>query len=82
MGLIKNMEDEVRCGYHVSSARKRLWECELRIYEAFDKVCKCNNIEHFLIGGSAIGAIRHQGFIPWDDDIDIGMTRRNFNLFL
>ncbi|MCH5148198.1 MAG: LicD family protein [Clostridiales bacterium] len=44
-------------------------------------VCKKHDIKWLLTGGSALGAVRHQGFIPWDDDVDINMTRDNFNKF-
>lgn len=47
----------------------------LGILRAFDSICRKYDIEYFLTGGSALGAIRHNGFIPWDDDIDLGMTR-------
>ena len=47
----------------------------LGILRAFDTICRKYDIEYFLTGGSALGAIRHNGFIPWDDDIDLGMTR-------
>lgn len=54
----------------------------LRMLKIFDFLCKKHKIDYFLTGGTLIGAIRHQGFIPWDDDIDVGMTRINYEKFL
>lgn len=54
----------------------------LSIAKDVDELCRRNNIEYYLLGGSAIGAIRHKGFIPWDDDLDIIMDSNNYERFL
>jgi len=48
----------------------------LTIAVAFDEICKRHQIPYYMIGGTMLGAIRHQGFIPWDDDMDFGVERR------
>lgn len=51
---------------------------ELQILKYLKKICKRNNLKFFLGGGSCIGAIRHNGFIPWDDDVDVFMLRNDY----
>lgn len=54
----------------------------LSIVKYIDDLCKKNGIDYYLLGGSAIGAIRHHGFIPWDDDLDIVMDAKNYDRFI
>ena len=63
----------------------RMRQCQLvmtRMLKILDYLCDKHQVEYFLTGGTLIGAVRHEGFIPWDDDLDIGMTRNNYKKFL
>ena len=74
-GLAKEwLEPEIRADFSVETWRKKLWLVELDLALELKNVCQTQGLSFFLVGGSMIGAVRHQGFIPWDDDMDIAMT--------
>ena len=54
----------------------------LSMMKSFHNFCEDNNIRYYMIGGTALGAIRHKGFIPWDDDVDIGVPRPDYEKLL
>lgn len=61
---------------------RELWNCELKILDEVDRICRKHNLNYYLMWGTLIGAVRHGGFIPWDDDIDICMPRKDYQRFL
>lgn len=65
-----------------ASALKRLQTCELEILKVFASFCEEHDLEWFIDSGTVLGALRHGGFIPWDDDIDVGMLREDYDRFL
>ena len=62
----------------LKAVQQRLWETELDILDVIDKVCAEHGIRYSLGYGSLLGAVRHGGFIPWDDDLDIMMPREDY----
>lgn len=60
----------------------KLQRIEVHMLKDFDALCEKYHIDYFACGGTALGGIRHKGFIPWDDDIDLGMTREHYERFL
>ncbi len=77
-----DLREEVICDFYVTSKRKKVWMVELQLLERFIDVCKKYDLKYFADSGTLLGAVRHNGFIPWDDDIDVGMPRDDYNKLL
>ena len=61
---------------------KELRKVQLEILKEFIAICEKLNLQYFAIGGTAIGTVRHQGYIPWDDDIDVAMLKEDYDKFI
>lgn len=75
-------DDDMVEDYFVPSMMKRCWAVNLEIVSEIDRVCRENDIKYFLWYGSLLGAVRHKGFIPWDNDMDLCMLRPDYEKFL
>lgn len=73
---------ETICDFYVDEKMKKVWAIELDLLYEFDRVCRAHGLKYFLIFGSLLGAVRHHGFIPWDDDMDVIMPRNDYEEFL
>ncbi|MBO7143586.1 MAG: LicD family protein [Salinivirgaceae bacterium] len=76
------IKPEVRSGWDVSSEMKKVWTVQLDLIQVFDKICKLNKLRWYPMWGTLLGIIRHKGYIPWDDDVDIVMPRTDYDKFV
>ncbi len=77
----KFYRDELRCGFYIPTAIKLAWAASLRVLAEIDRICTKYKIEYFADWGTLIGIVRHGGFVPWDDDLDICMKREDYRRF-
>ena len=72
------LEQETRCGYEIPSKSKKVWAIQLDLLQRLIEVCDKHDIKFQVAVGSLLGAVRHKGFIPWDDDLDVWMIREEY----
>lgn len=75
-------KEEIICDFRVDKFRKEIWAVELDLLSELISVCEKYYLRYYLIFGSLLGAIRHKGYIPWDDDLDVTMPREDYEVLL
>ena len=75
-------EDEVREGFYVPAMLKKAWGVQMDVLNETDIICARHDIPYFADWGTLLATIRHNGYIPWDDDLDISMRRKDYERFL
>lgn len=75
-------QEEVREDFTVDVTMKTFWAAEMEVLREVSEICERHGLQWYCAYGTLLGAVRHQGFIPWDDDMDIWMLREDYNRFL
>ncbi len=76
-----SLEAEERCGHLVTTDMKKLWAAQMGLLKELQRICQKHGIKYYAIEGTLLGAVRHGGYIPWDDDIDVGMLSDDYDRF-
>lgn len=75
-------KEEMRCGFTVSEMMKRVWAVEMEVLSEINRICSDYGLTYYAHWGTLLGAVRHHGFVPWDDDIDIAMKRKDYQVLM
>ncbi len=78
----KYFKPETRDGFRIAEMTKRYWAVQIKVISEIDAVCQRHGLRWFANFGTLLGAVRHKGFVPWDDDMDIIMLRGDYEAFL
>lgn len=73
--------DEVRNGFFIPTAVKQAWAAQLQVLDVIETICRKHDITYFADWGTILGTVRHGGYVPWDDDMDICMKREDYTRF-
>lgn len=76
------LQAETKDGFFIEAMMKCAWAAYVEVLETFDTLCTRHGLRYFAAYGTLLGAVRHKGFIPWDDDIDIHMPRADYERLL